>query len=412
MKLSDHYSRASVLSSLAVLFAGAVIYFFAITYIAHSQLDKNLLQALAEAEEYARTSHQSPQFYDLDQDHAVFSRTDVKALPRRFYDTIYRNPRERKQEAGRAVEDLIRLRDANYKVTITISREGTRYLIGVISMITLALIIGLLIVLFLLNKYVLKGLWHPFFQTLTQIKAFNVADGVNFDPKPSKVDEFTELNQAIYDMSGRVKGDYQTLKQFTENVSHELMTPLAVVKTKLDTLIQDEALSSGQLDQLQDIYLSINRSTRLNQSLLLLIKLDNQLIRDEERLNLKACLLEKIVQFQELLQAKNILLVSNLVDREILASKYLIDMMLNNLFSNAIRHNFVNGEIAVSLTRDQLVLQNSGNRSPLNKNQLFERFKKAKDSPGTGLGLTLVKSICSIIRWGSAISMTLDNTFL
>lgn len=399
MKLSHHYNKASILTSLAVLLVGAVIYFFAINAIGNSQLDKSLAQALSEAEEYARSSNQSPQRYDLDQDHVVFLKTDAWFLKRRFYDTTYRNARENRLEAGRAVEDLISAKQNNYKVIITVSREGTQYLIGVVSMITLALLTGLLVVLFLINKYVLKGLWQPFYQTLNEITAFNLADDSLFKRKASKVDEFSQLNQAICEMSGRVKGDYQNLKEFTENVSHELMTPLAVATTKLDTLIQDETLSSGQLDQLQDIYLSINRSTRLNQSLLLLTKLDNHLIKDDERLNLKACLLEKTVQFQELQQAKNILLVSELKDQEIIASKYLIDILLNNLFSNAIRHNIPNGEISVSLTEDRLIIKNAGKRSALDQAQIFERFKRGKDSPGTGLGLTLVKRICQYYKF-------------
>jgi signal transduction histidine kinase len=394
MKLADHYTKASLLTSLSVLFVGAVIYFFAINYTVNLQLDKNLSQALLEAEEYAKISGQPAQLYDADQDHAVFTKITPITAPKRYYDTVYRNLREEKLEPGRAVSDVINVGHTTYKVVITASREGNKYLVGVISSITLILIAGLIAALFIINKYVLNGLWKPFYHTLREIKTFNITDVAHLNTGNNKVDEFTELNQAIQEMSGRVKGEYQNLKQFTENASHEMMTPLAIVTAKLDTLIQDETLNVSQLEQINDIYASINRSTRLNQSLLLLIKLDNHLILDEETLNLKVFVLKKIIQFQELIQANNISINTQITDKDITGSKYLFDILLNNLFSNAIRHNLINGEIDISLTNDQLIFKNSGKEQLSNYDKMFERFNKSKESQGTGLGLTLVKNIC------------------
>lgn len=406
MKLSAHYTKASILTSLAVLFAGAIVYFFAINYIADNQLDNNLTQGLIEAEEYAKGTPAPPQQYDADEDHAVFLKTEQTAIRRRYFDTIYHNLREAKVEPGRAVEDMITVNHNHYKVTITMSRESTRYLIEVITIITLVLIAGLVIVLFVTNKYVLNGLWKTFYITLNQIKAFNIAD-TQFNLKPNKVDEFTELNQAIRDMSSRVKADYQNLKQFTENASHEMMTPLAVVTTKLDTLIQDETLRPDQLSQITDIYASINKSTRLNQSLLLLIKLDNDLITDNEPIDLKTSILEKTGQFQELIQSKGLVLQSNLTTKEISASKYLIDILLNNLFSNAIRHSHQNGEIEIDLNSERVVIKNTGDSVALVATQIFDRFQKGKTSQGTGLGLSLVKNICQ--HYGFGISYNFQN---
>jgi signal transduction histidine kinase len=394
MKLSEHYTRTSIYITLTVLLTGAVIYYFAINYIAQKQFDQGLRQQLTEAEEYVRNSNQDPQQYDLDKDHAVFIRTNEQDLQKRFFDTIYFNPKEQRKEAGRAVEDLVKLKDTNYKVVITISREGQKYLIEVITVITLALLAGLLSVLFITNKYFLNGLWKPFQLTLKEIKQFNIADVDQFKGKPSKVDEFAELNEAIQEMSLRVTHDYLNMKQFTENASHEMMTPLAVVTTKLDTLIQDETLSAEQLTQITDIYGSINKSSRLNQSLLLLTKLENKLIVDEEVINLELILTQKMLQFQELMQTKELSFQPDLLPKQILASKYLIDILLNNLFSNAIRHNNLRGIIIIELNGDQLLIKNTGVAHSLNEQLIFERFQKGKESQGTGLGLTLVKNIC------------------
>ncbi|MDB5143102.1 MAG: sensor histidine kinase [Mucilaginibacter sp.] len=394
MKLSAHYTRTSIYITLTVLLTGAVIYFFAINYIAQQQLDQGLQQQLIEAEEYVRSSNHDPQQYDLDKDHAVFIRTNEQELQKLFFDTTYFNPKEQRKEAGRAVEDLVKLKDTNYKVVITISRAGQKNLIEVIIIITLTLLTGLLLVLFITNKYMLNGLWKPFQLTLKEIKQFNIADVDQFKGKPSKVEEFAELNEAIREMSLRVTHDYLNLKQFTENASHEMMTPLAVVTTKLDTLIQDETLNAEQLAQITDIYSSINKSSRLNQSLLLLAKLENKLITDEVPINLEVVLSEKMLQFQELMQTKDLSFKPSLQPKQVLASKYLIDILLNNLFSNAIRHNNPGGVIIIELNRDQLFIKNTGAIHPIDEQLIFERFQKGKESQGTGLGLTLVKNIC------------------
>jgi signal transduction histidine kinase len=395
MKLSEHYTRTSVYITLTVLLFGAVIYYFAINYIAQQQLDRGLQQQLTEAEEYARSNDQNPQLYDLDRDHAIFVKTNRQQLQKRFFDTTYFNPKEQRAEPGRAVEDLVKVNNNNYyKVVITISRAGQKYLIEVITIITLTLLAGLLAVLFITNKYLLNDLWKPFRLTLKEIKQFNIANVDQFTGKPSQVDEFTELNEAIREMSLRVTHDYLKLKQFTENASHEMMTPLAVVTTKLDTLIQDETLGADQLAQITDIYSSINKSSRLNNSLLLLAKLENKLITEEEPIELDIMLAEKMQQFQELMQSKNLLFRHQLEPKQILASKYLVDILLNNLFSNAIRHNITGGIVIIQLTAHLLSIKNSGGANPLNTDLIFERFQKGKESQGTGLGLTLVKNIC------------------
>jgi signal transduction histidine kinase len=195
-------------------------------------------------------------------------------------------------------------------------------------------------------------------------------------------------------MSLRVTHEYLNLKEFTENASHEMMTPLAVVTTKLDTLIQDETLNAEQLAQITDIYSSINKSSRLNQSLLLLAKLENKLITDEVPINLEVVLSEKMLQFQELMQTKDLSFKPNLQAKQALASKYLIDILLNNLFSNAIRHNNPGGIIIIELNGGQLSIKNTGAAHSLDEQLIFERFQKGKESQGTGLGLTLVKNIC------------------
>jgi signal transduction histidine kinase len=268
---------------------------------------------------------------------------------------------------------------------------------------------ALLLILFITNRYVLNGLWKPFYETLNKLKAFSISDHQAFHLKQNKVDEFNELNQVVQTMSSRVKNDYQHLKQFTENASHEMMTPLAVITAKLDTLIQDETLKPEQFDQINDIYASASKLSRLNQSLLLLVKIENNLVDDTELLSLDGLIGQKIRQFHELILTKDIQVSEYLGEKQVVASKYLIDILLNNLFSNAIRHNTAHGQLIITLTTNKLVFQNTGAEKPMDEENLFVRFKKGQKSEGTGLGLTIVKNICNLYHWD--ICYSFENSF-
>ncbi|NCD72549.1 sensor histidine kinase [Mucilaginibacter agri] len=397
MKLSAHYNKASIIVSVTVLLFGAVIYFFAINYIARNQLDRDLDEEIDELFEFINTYHRLPEA-DFNGDQTTFFITDHRTATR-FFDAPYQNPKEHKPENGRAVEGSVILDGVIYKFTITISRDSTEYLIQIIALITLILMAALIVVLFLINRYVLNGLWQPFYTLLNHLKIFNVSENSGHQRLITNVKEFEELDQAIATMSSRVKSDFQNLKQFTENASHEMMTPLAVITSKLDTLIQDEQLKPDQFEQIHDIYGATSKLARLNQSLLLLVKIENNLIDDAEVIDLKDMLTEKIRQFQELVQSKDLHLIANLISRKIIISKYLADILLNNLISNAIRHNIHGGELSITLYDDKLAIQNTGMANAINADHMFDRFQKGKRSEGIGLGLTIVRNICKMYGW-------------
>jgi signal transduction histidine kinase len=399
MKLSAHYSKASIIITISVLIAGAVIYFFAINYIAKSQLDSNLVEEIDGIKNYIKLNHQLPKQVDFDEDLVIFKQTADTSFTRKFFDTIYVNPKEKKLEAGRAISCIITLDNTNFLTTLILSREDTEYLVQIIGIITLVLTIGLLVVLFLTNRYMLNDLWKPFYRTLAELRSFNISDNKSLEFKSTNVDEFNELNETVKGMSFKVKRDFQNLKQFTENASHEMQTPLAIITAKLDTLIQDDILKSAQYDQINDIYAATNKLSRLNQSLLLLVKIENNLINDVEPLQLDVLIEEKVQQFHELCLSRRITVVADLKRKEIIASKFLTDILLNNLFSNAIKHNTHGGKINIVLHNKKIIFNNSGSTQALDRERIFERFIKGQKSEGTGLGLALVKNICNLNGW-------------
>jgi signal transduction histidine kinase len=402
MKLASHYNKVSILSNIFILLTGAVIYYFVIKSIATHQLDRDLTEEIDEVKDYVNQKRQLPKQVDFDEDQTTFTNIGTQKLPRRFFDTLYYNAREKENEPGRAVEGSIEFNKENYKVVISESKEATEYLVQVILIITFALVLILSVTVIVVNRLILSDLWEPFYKLLGQLKSFEISNHSELTLNHTNVDEFKELNEVMLNMASRAKSDYLNLKSFTENASHEMMTPLAVVTSRLDTMIQDETLNAAQLAHITEIYGSIGKLSRLNQSLLLLVKIENNMINDQDYINLKTIVAEKLIQFQELIQGKNLSVDYQLTERKIFASKYLMDILLNNLFSNAVRHNLQDGKMKIELTENRLILKNTGDKMPLAEEVIFERFKKGKYSEGVGLGLTLVKNIC--LHYGFQIS--------
>jgi signal transduction histidine kinase len=409
MKLAAQYNRATLIITLVVLVLAGLVYYTAINYIVNKQLDRDLTEELTEIRDFISTNQQLPKPLDFEGDQTSFSRTNETEIATTYFNLPYHKNRGNKTEQGRAVRSMVTLKGFNYVITVAQSKEASENLTQLIIGITVLLTAILLVILSLTNHYIFSGIWKPFYHILLQLKAFNVADKGNINLNTTAIDEFKELNEAVTVMALRVKNDYQNLKTFTENASHEMLTPIAVITSKLDTLIQDEILKAEQFAQINDIYTATNKLSRLNQSLLLLVKIDNDLIQDNTTLNLKDIILEKEHQLQELVQSKHIELTHQLEDKGITASKYLIEILINNLFNNAIKHNLVNGKLHVTLTQTALTFQNSGDGEGLNGDEIFERFKKGAHSDGTGLGLTIAKNICT--QYGYSLIYFLDGAY-
>lgn len=380
--------------SICILLLGGCVYFIAISYFSDNQIDRDLKEEIDEVAVYVATHQRLPKPYEFDENQAYFTNIGHEASPLRFTDTPFYESQSKKMRPGRAVIGMVQLKGTNYRVMITESKESTQYLVQIIGLITAILTVLLLTALFFTNRFILRGLWKPFYQLLQQLKSFDVSKKPIHQASDLLVDEFRELQQAIALMSERVVKDYQSLKTFTENASHEMLTPLAIINSKLDNMVQDEAMTAEQFEQLQDIYDASEKLSRLNQSLLLLVKIDNHLINEKEEINLKAMIEEKLIQFQEIIRGKRIVVSDFLQDKYIVSNTYLIDLLLNNLLSNALRHNSTGGQLRLDLNSNSLIIANTGPLEALDATYIFERFQKSRTSEGLGLGLTIARNIC------------------
>jgi len=175
-----------------------------------------------------------------------------------------------------------------------------------------------------------------------------------------------------------------------------MQTPLAVINSKLDLLIQDQELSEKNMGHLQSMYEALSRLRRMNQSLLLITKIENHQFPEAKQVRLDSLVTERLQHFDELLQARHLVVTTSLEKCEVWMNPLLADILLNNLLTNAIRHNVPCGNIEIASQQYSLLITNQSQQAPLNEKQVFERFHKHAQSDGLGIGLAIVKQICDL----------------
>jgi len=393
MKLLTLYNRVNIITTIVVMLITGIIYYQAISWILIDQADKSLKVEEDEVFDYVKLNKQLPQVFDSKDQQINFSPAAPNSVTREFIDTRYKKDKD-EFESGRGLISSVTVNGKYYKILIVESKVETEDLIRIIFTITIGLILFLLLVLLVANRLILNRLWQPFHAILKEMKLFNITDNKEITQTETRIDEFADLNQAATAMTIRAKHDYKELKTFTENASHELLTPIAVINSKLDTLIQSENFNDRQSKLLNDLYSAVARLSRLNQSLLLLVKIENRLLTDQQNINLKQLIDELLIQLEDIFADKHITVTANLEDKEILGSRYLIEILLSNLIINAVRHNHAGGEIIINLTTEALTIKNTGTDEPLDEDKIFTRFHKSSHSDGSGLGLTISRQIC------------------
>lgn len=403
MKLLTKYNRINLLVAILVILVTGIIYYLVISLILNRQVDQDLEVEEQEIFEFVRLNHHLPQVFKSTDQQIIFQKAEKEQVTRQFIHTDFYNPKEKEKESGRGLISSVMVLNQKYKILIVESQVETEDLVQIIFGITLVVVLILVTVLFVINRLILRSLWQPFHRSLLRLKAFNVADKEKYlKHADSGIEEFDELNQAISLMAEKVIKDYQDLKTFTENASHELMTPIAVINSKLDSLLQTDQFSESQSKILEGLYQSVARLTHLNKAMLLLAKIENQLMSDKRSIRINALLAEQLDKFNELFSIKNITVTSFIGVKEVTANEFLLEILLNNLISNAIRHNQNGGTVYMELNRQELIIRNSGEDTPLKTNEIFNRFSKSAASEGSGLGLTISQQICTTNNWGLA----------
>ena len=258
-----------------------------------------------------------------------------------------------------------------------------------------------LVGIMLLNGYFSKKIWKPFYFIVSKLETFKIDSEKQIEVELSDVKEFNQLNQSVQRLTATNIQIFKAQKEFTENAAHEMQTPLAVIKTQVDLLAQDKQINQNQAEMINRIDKNISLLTKLNRNLLLLSKIENNQFHKTDSIVIPKIFNEVYEAFSEHVSLKGIRFISNISEcKPIKSNNLLVQSLLTNLITNAIKHNSHNGLIEVSLKNNSFCITNTGANKPLQADKVFNRFyKQSTQTESVGIGLAIVKKICDTLAF-------------
>lgn len=394
MKLFTKYNRINLIGMIVLFLLSGIIYYVFISKVLVHEVDEALGKYEKQVKSYVAKNDSLPIFKNFEEVQVKYSITN-HTVKKEYSQVRLYDPDDRKMGTFRQIVFTQFVKGKRYKISVAKPLEGTKLLIRIISYSTLGILLFIIVISSLLNHIILRKLWRPFYVAMEEMKGFKLGNKREPVLPESDIEEFSLMNQSLSQAINSAKDDYRILKEFTENASHETQTPLAIIRSKLDLVIQEEGLSINQSEALKSAYAAVSRLAKLNQSLLLLAKIENHQFTAVEHIELKDKVEEKLQQFREFWESNQIKVNCNLNLSSINGNLELLDVLLNNLLSNAGRHNIEGGEITILLVQGKLILTNTAKNGSLDTTKLFSRFyKEAQYSSHNGLGLSIVKQIC------------------
>jgi signal transduction histidine kinase len=396
MKLLNKTIVYYLLFSLPVFAVCSVFIYQFISIEIKDELDENLWKEKTETE-HKLANGIDPEM--IASNEIIISKySDNKFPPDTFSDTSLFNEDDKEILPYRVLNAYSNVNGQSYALTIRQSYVESDDLISSILVPIVSMFIFLLIGFLFINYWISRKLWTPFYKTIEKLKLFKLGHDKSLQFPPESIKEFNELNSSLTIMTEKAYSDYIHQKEFTENASHEIQTPLAIIQNKIELLIQSKRLAEGEMKLISDIHDSASRLSRLNKSLLLLTKIENYQFKDKELVNLNSIINKYSKIYEDQIVLKQIKITTNFVEESILQiDPILCEMLFSNLMLNAIKHNITGGVIHMELYKNKFIITNTGNPLSITSEQLFERFKKdTSSSDSVGLGLSIVLSICKL----------------
>jgi signal transduction histidine kinase len=397
MKLITKYNRFTLPVIIFILIVSGLFFYYILHYILLRQVDKDLRIEQNEIIHFIKEKNSLPETADYKDQQISFIPVTLNSFKENFATINSKNKdgNEIEDESFRRLQFLVSVNNKNYIAEVTKSQQETEDIVTIIFLLTLGIIATLLLVLAVVNRFMLARIWAPFYSSLKIIRQYKISGDEKMKFSKTDIDEFIQMQKDFSLMAEKATKDYRSLKTFTENASHEMQTPLAIIRNKLEIFSQNINLKKEESKLLFSVHEAASRLSRLNDSLLLLTKIENNYFTKNESVNFSQLLINYLEFIQEPALTQNIS-INTSIDQNILLnmSEPLAEILVTNLVSNAFKHNYKNGRINIKLNSTELEISNTGKEPSFNTEKLFERFQKDSANPDSiGLGLSIVKKI-------------------
>lgn len=326
-----------------------------------------------------------------------------------FLDSTEVDLRENALVEIRVLKATVQSKQQNYLVTITQSYEEFEEISAKLSWGLGLYFLGFSLLLLMINFLIYRQLWKPFYEIINHLRNYQLNKSTPTIFKKETTEEFNLLSQALHQMTERISKQFTLQKEFTENASHEIQTPIAVISAELETLLGSENLPEKETHHIQKSMDSLQKLSQLNKSLLLLTKIENNQFSETVEVNLSNVVKNLLEVYQDFAKHRNINIYQEIQPNQTLEiNPLLAEILIGNLLKNAIRYNQNGGNMRCVFNNKRLIISNNGDKLPFPETQLFNRFiKHPKHPEATGLGLAIVKQIAE--QYGLKITHHFDE---
>lgn len=416
MKLLNQSVKYLSISMLVIISIGMVVFYFLMLAEIKGSLDEGL-------ENYKRQI-----IYKTTQDTTLLSQS---SFDEGFF-AIHKIDMQRALAAKDVIIDtMMYMQDADDRqmelepvrmLTTAFEQNGSYYELRIINsmveeddlikvLLWEAIILYLVLVagIIFINKVIVQRLWKPFYELLGQLKEYRIETAESMPETDTRIKEFRDLQNAVNTLFRRNLKTYEQQKQFIGNAAHELQTPLAIAINKMELMAENESLAPADAETVLEVMEILGRMTRLNKSLLLLTKIENNQFPDQQLISINKIVQESMEELEEIIHFKEVKIkVEESEDLFVEMDISLARIVISNLIKNAVFQNYPNGEVIVSMDENRVRISNTGSGVALDSDKIFSRFYRVDIAQaGTGLGLAIVKAICDL--YGFGISYFFEN---
>ena len=300
-----------------------------------------------------------------------------------------------------------------YKVSILKNQNQSDFLIKKIVIMNVGFAMLFFLFMFFVNRHSIKSALSVFYSTIRKLEDFELSKTQTLSLETAEVQEIKKLNEVFEKMATQIYNDFEAQKEYTENVSHELQTPLAIISSKADELMQADNLSKEQMEQLALLLETTNRLSKINQALIFLTKIDNRFYTQGSSFLLNDLIKEKLQFFDTSIQEKDLKLELDLLDiTHVYMNPYLAETLVINLIKNAVIHSARGGVLRVKLSNNTLIISNSGSPVLFPEKDIFKRFIRSENSKiNLGIGLSIVQRICDLYIFEISYNYSIEHQF-
>lgn len=315
-----------------------------------------------------------------------------------YKDTLMYRQNENDMEPVRILHSAFQFQDKFYRIKIISSLVEEDDLIEDAFWSLVWLFIILVGSVIIINNIILRRIWNPFHEIVGRLRKYRLEKDQTPIAVKTRTSEFMELQQAANALISHSKEAFESQKQFTENASHELQTPLAIINNKLELLLESKNLTQADAQALAEIIKMVERMAQLNRGLLLLAKIENKQFVNAKKINLEELAKENLAPFEEYIDYKQITVKTESVDKPVVEiDPALAQVLMGNLIKNALFHNRKDGQLILHFSKTEFSICNTASATPLNADTIFQRFQKdPSNTQSTGLGLSVCKAICDM----------------